>query len=216
MSPKSADSFWPALLFFFLLVNFGFLPNVAGEEGARIHFAHALKAKEEGDLLEAERLLRKAIDLESHHADPHFELGNLLILKDGLREAQREFEQAIMIDPRHLASHYNLGLVDRELALMSEAREEFRQVLEIDPQQIQAQLQIGYTYQEEGFLEEARQAFQTAREMDWNHPEPLRALEDLDEFESQMRERSRVLFRRKTEQNERLLGLLARERARQT
>ena len=180
--------FW--LLAFFLL--FALIPcRLRAEESpAQVYFYHALKSKQEGQILTAERLLKKAIDLEPENPDFHFELGNLYIEHNNPVSARMELEQVIMISPRYLAAHYNLGLVYRELGFMGEARDEFQKVLELDPTHVKAQLQIGYTYQEEGFFEDARFAFQRAREMDITDPEPVRALEDLADFERGARERS--------------------------
>lgn len=159
----------------------------AGENSAQIYFYHALKSKQEGRPLMAERLFRKALDLEPQNPDFHFELGNLYIERENITGARMQLEQTVMISPDHQPAHYNLGLVYRELGLMGEARDEFEKVLELDPAHIKAQLQIGYTYQEEGFFDDARSAFQRAREMDITDPEPVRALEDLVELEQEAR-----------------------------
>lgn len=164
----------------------------AGENSAQVYFYHALKSKQEGRPLMAERLFRKALDLEPQNPDFHFELGNLYIERENITGARMELEQTVMISPGHKPAHYNLGLVYRELGLMGEARDEFEKVLELDPTHVKAQLQIGYTYQEEGFFDDARFAFQRAREMDITDPSPIRALEDLAEAEreAQLRQAS--------------------------
>lgn len=187
----SFDWFRNFIFFFFALVlAVTPLPARAVEDSARVYFLQALRSKQEGDLLSAESLFRKAIDLEPQNADFHFELGNLYIEQNHLQGARMELQQVVMISPEYLAAHYNLGLVYRELGMMGEARNQFRRVLELDPLNVKAQLQIGYVYQEEGFFEEARQAFETAREMDLTNPEPQDALEDLGQFEKEARERS--------------------------
>lgn len=159
----------------------------AEESTAQIYFYQALKLKQEGRILTAERLLKKAIDLEPQNPNFHFELGNLYIEHNDPVSARMELEETVMISPNHLPAHYNLGLVYRELGLMGEARDEFQRILEFDPANVKAQLQIGYTYQEEGFLEEARLAFERAREMDFMDPEPVRALGDLAQMERNAR-----------------------------
>lgn len=138
----------------------------------------------------AERLLRKAIEVEPENADYHFELGNLYIEQNDSQRAKLEYEQAIMILPEHLPAHYNLGLVYRDLGFMSDARQEFHRVLDLDPSNVKAQLQIGNTYQKEGFPDEARQAFETAQEMDITNTEPQDALEDLKDHEQQIAKRA--------------------------
>ena len=149
----------------------------------------------------AERLFRKALDLEPQNPDFHFELGNLYIERNDPVLARIELEQTVMISPNHVPAHYNLGLVYRELGFMGEARDEFQKVLEFDPGNVKAQLQIGYTYEEEGFFDDARFAFQRAREMDITDPQPVQALEDLAEFERQARQRSASATRERSFQN---------------
>ena len=199
----------PKLLIFFIL-GLSSLPLEAGQDPAQIHFLHALKSKQEGDLFEAERLFRKAIELDPGNADYHFELGNLHLEKENLAGARLELEQAVMIAPAHVPAHFNLGLAYRELGLMSEARAEFRKVLELDPQNLNAQLQIGYTYQAEGFFDDARQAFEEAGKMDLANPEPQRALDDLAEYELEAAQRSHQMAEQSMVQNQSLLELLAR------
>lgn len=180
----------------------------AGEDQAQIYFLHGLKAKEEGNFLAAENLLRKAIEIEPNNADYRFELANLYAEQENLIEARFEYEQAVMIAPDHLASRYNLGLVYSELGLPSEAREEFRKVLDLDPSNIRAQIQIGYTYADQGFYDEAREAFQLAQEMDFTNPEPREALERVAQVEEEARFRSRSSLRNSLLQNERQLDQL--------
>lgn len=155
----------------------------AADESARVYFFHALKAKEEGRFLTAERFFRKAIETEPENPDFHFELGNLYLETKNAQAARVELEQAVMARPDHVPAHFNLGLAYRELGLMREARDEFRKVLERDPSNARAQLQIGYTYQDEGFTEDAREAFQLAHEMDPASYEPQDALQGLNAYE---------------------------------
>lgn len=178
----------------------------AQENRGQVYFYHALKEREEGRFVEAERLFRKAIEFESDNADFHFELGNLYIQAQALSQARPELEQAVMIKPNHLAAHYNLGLVYRDLGFTSEAREEFRRVLQIDPNHAKAMLQIGYIYQNEGFYEDARQAFEEAYQMDVTNPEPQEALQDLGGLEQQAQERSQNQMQRSLLQGQRFLS----------
>lgn len=188
-------------IFVFCSVSFG----GTEENTANIYFLQALKSKQEGRLLVAERLLKKAIEFEPGQADYHFELGSLCIERGDLVGARLELEQAVTLEPNHLPAHYNLGLVYRELGMMSEARSQFRRVLEIDPQNAKAQLQIGFTYQAEGFFDDARQAFQAAREMDVTDLEPTYALRDLETLELEAQERSRFETRQSLWRNQNLL-----------
>jgi len=182
----------------------------SADDSAQVCFSHALKSKQEGQVLEAERLFQKAIELEPENPDYHFELGNLYIEHNNLPGARIELEQATMINPSNVPALYNLGLVYRELGRMSDARHEFRRVLDLDPSNVKAQLQIGHTYQAEGFVEEARDAFQKAHEMDASDPEPQLALEDLGEHEHQAQARSERSREQSLLRNQQSLGLLGR------
>jgi len=193
--------------FFILTLSFLLLnpPLGAAEETAQVHFFHALKARQEGRLLKAEQLFRKAVEIEPENPDFRFELGNLYILRNKPESARLEFEQATMAAPTHIPAHYNLGLVYRELELTSEARNEFKRVLEIDPKNLKAQLQIGYTYAQEGFTDEAGDAFQKAKRIDPTSPEPEEALRDLGRLESEARRKSQSDLSRRFWQNQRSL-----------
>lgn len=196
----------------FLFLTLAFPLRLAGskEEGAHVYFFHGLKAKQEGNLLQAERLFRRAVEREPENRDFHFELGNLLLERGELAGARLEYEEAAMISPDFLAAHFNLGLVYRELGLTAEARQELRKVLELDPANVKAQLQIGHLYQMEGFFEEAEDAFREARQMDYSSPEPQRALEDLQVAQIEARRRSQAETQRSLLENQALLELLAR------
>lgn len=183
-------------------------------ESARTYFFHALKAKQEGRLLAAERLFRKAIEIEPQNPDFHFELGNLYAERSRFDGARKEYEQAIMISPDHLPARYNLGLVYRELGLHGEARDQFRKVLEINPHHLRAQLQIGYIYQQERFIEEARDAFRRAQEMNVTDPEPAAALEELVKYEAKLREaESAQMAHRFQGQNQKVFRLFSQDPA---
>ena len=196
--------FFAALFCLTLFLNS--LPARAEEESARVYFFHALKLKEEGDFLGAERLFQKALELDPGNRDFHFELANLYFQGKNLQAARFEYEQTLMLAPAHLPSHYNLGLVYRELGRASEARSEFRKILELDPNHVKAQLQIGQIYAEEGFLEEAREAFEAARDRDPSNPEPKDALDDLARLAQQDRERSEMDFTNSLRQRQSLLN----------
>lgn len=206
---KSGRSFLN--LFLFTLFSVGVLCIPSGlwareEGGGRVYFLHALKSKQEGNLLVTENLLKKAIEVEPGNADFHFELGNLYTEENQLEPARMALEQAIMISPGHLAAHYNLGLVYRELGFMGEARGQFEKVLEMDPQNTKARIQIGNTYAAEGFLEDARQAFEDAKWADPTNPEPRAALEDLERLELKARDQSRLEMENRLNKNEKLFS----------
>ncbi|MBN1687731.1 MAG: tetratricopeptide repeat protein [Candidatus Omnitrophica bacterium] len=162
---------------------------------AAFFFDQSQQLREQGDLHEAERYLRKALDLEPANADYHFELANIYALRhdaskrmskepkqsEMLQAAARELEQAVMLDQDLIPAHYNLGVVYKRSGRYEEAREQFKKVLEIDRENAAAFMQIGATYEEQGFFQDAKDYYLKAREMDFHNPAILAAMEDLEE-----------------------------------
>jgi Flp pilus assembly protein TadD len=60
-----------------------------------------LICKQEGDVVRAENLLRRSIELQPRRAEFHANLANLLRRQQKIREALNEYEDAVAIDPHH-------------------------------------------------------------------------------------------------------------------
>jgi Flp pilus assembly protein TadD len=155
-------------------------------------------------LLQAERQLIQALQLEPANPDYHFELAGIYAARydslsqsayspgaaEMLERAGRELEQAVMLQPDFLAAHYNLGVIYKRQGRFEEAREQFRRVLGLHPNHAKAQIQLGATYEEQGFFEDAREEYLKAQEMDFLNPEIKFLVADLEERKKMARERA--------------------------
>jgi tetratricopeptide (TPR) repeat protein len=86
-----------------------------------------------GQVDEAIRSFRKAIELEPTATWHHYHLGFCWRDKGRLDEAIAEFRRAIELAPKAAAPHYMLGLCWQDRGQFDEAMAEFRRVIELDP-----------------------------------------------------------------------------------
>lgn len=161
-------------------------------------FHQALELKNNGRLLEAEKKMKDALELEPVNPDYHFELANVYAARfDALRQTRAQdkakemldaacdqLSQTVMMKPDYLAAHYNLGVLYKWSRRFEEAREEFKKVLALDPNSVNAAMQIGEIYEEQGFFDEAGDWYRKAKQMNYGNPDIDAALEDLKEHES--------------------------------
>jgi tetratricopeptide (TPR) repeat protein len=97
------------------------------------YLVRAYKAQEAKDLSTAEKLYRKAIELNPGYFAAHYNLGNLLRdLKRG-DEAVAAFRKAIELEPNYAGAYYNLGNLLRVLKRDDEAEAAYRKAIEINP-----------------------------------------------------------------------------------
>jgi len=176
-----------------------------GHLTAQGYFQKSQGLAERGNLQEAERYLKKSLDLDPANAFYHFELANLYALRhdaskkssrkpkqsEMLAAAARELERATMLDPELLPAQYNLGVVYKRQGRYEEARDQFRQALDIDPKSAPAYMQIGMTYEEQGFFDEAKDSYAKAKDFDFTNPGIQGAMEDLKLSEEEAEEERR-------------------------
>jgi len=91
------------------------------------------KAYEGNDFFEAEKLYRRAIELNPNNALAHNNLGN--VLRDLKRhdEAEAMYRRAIELNPNNALAHNNLGNALRDLKRHDEAEAMYRRAIELDP-----------------------------------------------------------------------------------
>lgn len=185
----------------FFAKGLAWLPEACAEFSlAQSAFHRGMLLKDEGRLEEAERFMKKALELEPSNHQYHFELANVYALrydqkpKDRhrdkmLRSAARELEQAVMLHPDFIQAYFNLGVVYKKQGEYEKAREQFRTVLQIEPSLVNAHLQIGATYEQQGFFHEARDAYEQALRLDYGNAGIDGALDDLQERKKEDEER---------------------------
>lgn len=88
--------------------------------------ARAATYLQEDDFVEAERLIRKALEADPQSAAAHNNMGLVHFAQNDLFHAAIEFEQASQCDPSAPAPHNNLGLTFESAGRMSSAIEHYQ------------------------------------------------------------------------------------------
>jgi tetratricopeptide (TPR) repeat protein len=119
---------------------------------ARDHFAEALRdpryaaarfnygtaLAERGDLREAERYLREAVQLDGSLAEAHLNLSNLLLASRRAAEAIRPLEAVLRLRPGLSEALLNLGIAFAETGQVDQARNYFQQAAQSNNSQVRA------------------------------------------------------------------------------
>jgi predicted TPR repeat methyltransferase len=104
---------------------------------------------------EAERLLRRVVQLEPRHASAHNNLGNVCRLQGRLEEAMEWYLQALVCDPTLADAHNNLGVCYRQRGRLPEALGALERSLELSPDLLDARYNLANVLAELGRGEEA-------------------------------------------------------------
>jgi serine/threonine-protein kinase len=161
-------------------------------EAAVAHNNFGIVLAKKGQLDEAIREFRTALDLDPRYAAPHSNLGNTLKIKGQLDEAIREFRTAIELDPKGSGLHNNLGTGLRAKGLLDAAIREYRTAIELDPKHAPPHYNLGNAFDQKGHLDEAIREYRTAITLDPKYAEPHNglgnALKDRGRLEEAMAE----------------------------
>jgi tetratricopeptide (TPR) repeat protein len=99
---------------------------------------------------EAKEAYRRAVGLDTDHAEAHLNLGRLLHEAGTLAEAEGHYRRALAAAPHSAVAWYNLGVVLEDRTEMSEAREAYERALRLDPEMASAHYNLARLYEEEG------------------------------------------------------------------
>jgi serine/threonine-protein kinase len=137
-------------------------PTVAG-----VHYEVSVALWRQGQVDEASRASRMAIELDPKWAPGHHQLG-VCCWQDGgkLDEAIAEFRRAIELDPKYTPAHYMLGSCWQDRGQLDEAIAEFRRAIELDPKYAPAHDLLGRCWQDRGQLDEAIAEYRRAIQLD--------------------------------------------------
>jgi TolB-like protein/class 3 adenylate cyclase len=113
----------------------------------------------EREWTEAERLLRKAIDLNPRHANVRVWYGSYLLLMGQVEAAAREYRIATRIDPLWAGSHFQLGIAELWGGNLDAAISSLRRALEINPNLSYGTVALAQAYHQKGLDAEALDAF---------------------------------------------------------
>jgi tetratricopeptide (TPR) repeat protein len=116
-----------------------------------------------GDLAGAERLLRRALDLDSGNLTAYGGLGQLYAMQGKLAEARAEFEKLAQRSPKSVSALTMVAIIAEAQGDMKTAREGFEHVLQVDPEAAVASNNLAWIYANNGGnLDVALQLAQTA------------------------------------------------------
>lgn len=157
-------------------------------EQSEILFSTALAKHQQGQVVEAQSLYKKILELQPDHFDSMHLLGVSHIQGGELELGAELIGQALIINPESSFAHNNLGKALKDLNRLDEALASFDQALELSPNYPEALNNRGNLLFLLERLEEAAASFKTALTIKPNYPEAwhnlaktLKALEKPEE-----------------------------------
>ena len=129
-----------------------------------------------GDKGEAERVYRRALELDSNLMGARLGLGMLAMAGSRYPEAVRLYEDARRDDPNIPGIDMNLGIAYTELGQAKSAQAAYVRAIEADPKDAAAMNNLALLYLEDGRMEEAEALFKRAIEA---RPRFMEALNNL-------------------------------------
>jgi serine/threonine protein kinase/TolB-like protein/cytochrome c-type biogenesis protein CcmH/NrfG len=117
------------------------------------------------DFKEAERLFKRAIELEPKNASAHQRYAEFLGLMGRHKEANAAIYQARKLDPRSLPINSDIGTLSYFAADYPHAFEHFQQALKLDKDFANAHTGLGLTYEQQNRAAEAVNEFLEARKL---------------------------------------------------
>lgn len=115
-----------------------------------------------GKLLQAERLIGKAVRAHPKLAFGHNNLGEVYRAQGKLEMAAACYRKALAIDPGQREAHYNLGIVQEELGQLEDAVACYRNALSNTPSDAETHQNIANALHKLGRLEEAVASLRSA------------------------------------------------------
>ena len=130
----------------------------------------AVDAINKGNVDNAIKLYKEAIELDQESAITFYNLGNAYFEKGELEEAIEQYRQSIKNDPKNYLSHYNLGLCLYRLDNLTEAIEHYQKALEIFPKDATIHYNLAKAYEKSKELVKAIEEYEKATEIQVDYP----------------------------------------------
>jgi type IV pilus biogenesis/stability protein PilW len=134
-------------------------------EYAEVYYNVSLVYQKKGNMEEAIKAIKKAIEMDPDYAEAWNQLGNLYLENKDLQEAAQQFEKAIDLDPEHVTAHNNLGLIYTQRGLIEEAIKQFNEAARLDPNSAEAHNNLGSLYTNHGRFDQAKLHLKRALEI---------------------------------------------------
>ncbi len=144
-------------------------------------YANAAQAADRaGQPAEAERLLRRALEIDSSDADASSQLGLLLARQERFDEAKQLFQRAIQLKRDHVAAINNLAVLYLRLNQPNEATAALRYGIRVAPQSEETYMNLARIYVQSGDRLQARAVLEEALAAVPDSSLMRRALEELN------------------------------------
>lgn len=153
-----------------------------------------------GDAAQAEKLYRRALQIDAASIDAHYLLGALLGKQGELDSAIAFLQRAVEARPDFADAHAALGNVYLLQKSSQAAAASYREAIRLDPQHVPAHSNLGLIYKTDGDHAAALQCFTRAYDLAPQRPEALKnmALEwiELGQFDYAVAQLHRLLHER--------------------
>jgi TolB-like protein/DNA-binding winged helix-turn-helix (wHTH) protein/Tfp pilus assembly protein PilF len=130
----------------------------------------ATSGRNRWDWLEAERQLKRALELNPNYATAHAWYGDCLEQMGRLDEATAEFNRAYELDPLSLPINFDVAYQSYVLRHYDRAIEQGLKLLDMDPTFADTHFELGLTYEAKGAHEKAIREFQEGISLDPGNP----------------------------------------------
>ena len=110
-----------------------------------------------GRRADAERMFRRAMDLDPTNGLAHQNLGTLYLIANDLPSAETSLRAAIAIDPALAEAHTTLGVVLAQSNRRAEAVDAWKRAVELEPTEFKALYNVTVELVKQGRADEARQ-----------------------------------------------------------
>ncbi|MEZ6183612.1 MAG: protein kinase [Planctomycetota bacterium] len=136
-----------------LAVGAGWIARTASRRWRASEFlVEAIRLEEEGDFINAERVLDHALQLWPSDAEAHLRQANLRLVRGDPAGALRALDRALEVDPRHATALMTRGSLLEEQGKRAQALADFRAAHRSDPGDPRAALAEGLLLHEDGQL----------------------------------------------------------------
>jgi tetratricopeptide (TPR) repeat protein len=134
-------------------------------------FGSAVLLYNEGEVLQAETLLKEITDAQPDNTDALFLLAEISY-RSGKRDAAVHYiRNGLKHDPANADAYCNLGFIHQEKGQLDEAVQCYQKALQINPHLPEAYLNLGNVFKEKGKFDEAVRWYQKALQHNPDMPE---------------------------------------------
>ncbi|MHC1768974.1 MAG: tetratricopeptide repeat protein [Verrucomicrobiia bacterium] len=182
----------------------------ACQTNARACFVAAKTRSQLGEKEQAERLARRALELDPARADVRVFLANLLILQDRMKEAAEQLKEAVRLDPQTPGGHRRLGMVLVRLGDRAGGQQALETAVRQAPTDATARFLLGQMLFEAGELGSAEEHLRNACRGDTNQAGAFYLLSQVQQRAGKSREATASLQRFQQLKREERLALDAK------